>query len=244
MRIIAALVGALLLLAVPAQGQVVDEISRRRALLHYRAGQELMLDERYDRAAAEFIEAKQLDPLLTVAHYGLGQAYMALRRYASAVQAFSGARHAYQAIADLRQRDEAESNRLQTDEINELRDSVRRMASQVNVNAGTAFRIQQRLEELETMRRGKNLATAFRVPAELSLALGSAYYRNGQRDDAEREWKAAVAVNPKLGEAHNNLAALYAMTGRKREAEQAVAAAEQARYRVNPQLKADISRLN
>ena len=244
MRFTAAVVGALLLWTVPASAQVADELSRRRALQHHRAGQELMLDERYDRAAAEFIEAKQLDPLLTVAHYGLGQAYMALRRYASAVQAFIGARGAYQAIADLRQRDEAESNRLQSDEINELRDSVRRMGAQVNVSAGTAFRIQQRLEELETMRRGKNFGTAFRVPAELSLALGSAYYRNGQPGDAEREWKAAIDVNPKLGEAHNNLAALYAMSGRKQEAEQAVAAAERARYRVNPQLKADISRLN
>jgi tetratricopeptide (TPR) repeat protein len=244
MKITAAVVGVLLLLAVPARGQVVDEISRRRAVQHYRAGQELMLAERYDRAAAEFAAATEFDPLLTVAHYGLGQAYMALRRYASAVQAFIGGREAYQAIADLRQRDQAESSRLQTDEINELRDSVRRIGSQVNVSAGTAFRIQQRLEELETMNRGKNFGTAFKVPAELSLALGSAYYRNGQPDDAEREWKAAITVNPKLGEAHNNLAALYAMTGRKREAEQAVAAAERARYRVHPQLKQDIARLN
>jgi tetratricopeptide (TPR) repeat protein len=243
MKITAAVVIALVLSTVAAGGQVVDELSRRRALQHYRTGLELMQAERFDRAADEFMAATALDPLLTLAHYGLGQAYMALRRYASAVQAYLGARDAYQAIADLRQRDEAESNRLQTDEINELRDSVRRMSGQIYVNAGTAHRIQQRLEELETMRRGKNFGTAFKVPAELSLALGSAYYRNGQRDDAEREWKAAVATNPKLGEAHNNLAALYAMTGRKREAEQAVAAAERARYRVNPQLKADISSL-
>jgi tetratricopeptide (TPR) repeat protein len=243
MRISAAVVVAFLLSTSPAGSQVVDELSRRRAVQHYRTGLELMQAERYDRAAAEFGTATELDPLLTVAHYGLGQAYMALKRYASAVQAFIGARDAYQRIADMRQRDEAESDRLQTDEINELRDSVRRMSSQVRVNAGTAYRIQQRLEELETMRRGRNVGTAFRVPAELSLALGSAYYRNGRPTDAEREWKAAVAVNPKLGEAHNNLAALYAMTERKLEAQQSVAAAERAGFRVNPRLKADIDAL-
>ena len=227
-----------------SSAQVVDELSRRRAFERYRAGQEFLTSERYDRAAEEFSAAIELDPLLTLAHYGLGQSFMALRRYASAIQAFTGGREAYERIADLRQRDEAESNRLQTDEINELRDSMRRVQSgQVTVNAGTAHRIQQRLEELETMRRGKTFGTAFRVPAELSLALGSAYYRNGQPQEAEREWLAAVSVNSKLGEAHNNLAALYMMTGRKQQAEDAVKAAERARFRVNPQLKEDIRRM-
>jgi Flp pilus assembly protein TadD len=78
----------------------------------------------------------------------------------------------------------------------------------------------------------------------LSLALGSAYFRNNQTEDAEREWLAATTNNPKLGEAHNNLAALYAMTGRKQEAEQAVRAAERARFHVDPRLKEDIKRLN
>jgi tetratricopeptide (TPR) repeat protein len=224
--------------------QVVDELTRRRAFEHYRAGQEFLTSERYDRAAEEFTAAIQLDPLLTLAHYGLGQSYMALKRYASAIQAYIGGRAAYERIADLRQRDEAEGNRLQADEINELRDSMRRVQSgQVVVNAGTAHRIQQRLEELETMRRGKNFGPAFRVPAELSLALGSAYYRNGQVQEAEREWLAAVSVNSKLGEAHNNLAALYMMSGRKQQAEEAVKAAERARFRVNPQLKEDIRRM-
>jgi Flp pilus assembly protein TadD len=61
--------------------------------------------------------------------------------------------------------------------------------------------------------------------------------------DAEREWKTAVEVNPRLGEAHNNLAALFAMTGRKKEAEDAVRAAERSGFRVHPQLKEDIRRM-
>jgi tetratricopeptide (TPR) repeat protein len=225
--------------------QVPDELSRRQALEHYRRGVELLTAERYEQAAGEFTTAVGLNPLLTLAHHGRGQAFMALRRYASAIQAFLAGRTAHQTLADLHQRQVAEVARLQADEINELRDSVRRVRSQqVRVDAGTLFRIEQRLEELETLGRGQKFGQPVQVPAELSLALGSAYFRNGQPDDAEREWHAAVAVNPKLGEAHNNLAALYAMTGRKREAEAAVAAAERARYRVHPQLKADISRLD
>jgi tetratricopeptide (TPR) repeat protein len=244
MKLSAAIIVALILWAAPADGQVVDALTRRNALQHYRNGQELMLAERFDRAAEEFSTAVQLDPLLTLAHYGLGQAYMSLRRYASAVLALQRCRDAYVKIGDMRQRNESESNRLQTDEINELRDSLRRLQSgQVAVNAGTAFRIQQRLEELETLKRGQNFSSTFTVPAEVLLALGSAYYRNGQSADAEREWLAAVKINDRLGEAHNNLAALYMMTKRKKEAEQSVRAAERAGFRVNPRLKEDIGRM-
>jgi hypothetical protein len=52
-----------------------------------------------------------------------------------------------------------------------------------------------------------------------------------------------VTTNPKLGEAHSNLAVLYMMTGRKKEAEEAIKAAEKTKFRVNPQLKADISKM-
>lgn len=227
----------------PAGAQQAESMARRQALEHYRAGVELMTAERWEQAAGEFRSAIQLDPLLTLAHYNLGQSYMALRRYASAILAFTGCRTAYEQISALRQRDEADAIRRQSDEINELRDSVRRMETSVKVNAGTAFRIQQRLEELETMRRGQNFVHGVAVPAEVLLALGSAYFRNSQTADAEREWKAAIAANAKLGEAHNNLAALYALGGRKLEAEQAVAAAERARFRVDPRLKEDIRRL-
>jgi Flp pilus assembly protein TadD len=92
------------------------------------------------------------------------------------------------------------------------------------------------------MRKGRGPGRVY-VPAEVSLALGSAYYRSGQPMDAEREWRTAVSVNSKLGEAHNNLAVLYLTTGRKKEAEEAVKEAERSRFRVNPQLKADIRRM-
>lgn len=230
--------------AAPVRAQVPDELRRRQALEQYRAGVELMTAERYEQAAAAFTAAVGLNPLLTIAHYGRGQAFMALHRYASAVQAFLAGRTAHQTLADLQQRQVTEVSWLQADEINELRASLRRLRSQeVRVDAGTLFRIEQRLEELETFRRGQAFAQPFQVPAELSLALGSAYFRAGSRQDAEREWRAAVDVNPRLGEAHNNLAALYAMTNRSTAARDALAAAERAGFRVNPRLKADIAKM-
>src|SRR5207244_13215325 len=99
-------------------------------------------------------------------------------------------------------------------------------------------RLEHRISDLErTKQRGKS---AYDTPAEISLALGSAYFRAGDLPSAEREWKAAVNVNGRLGEAHNNLAALYAMTGRKQQAEESVKQAEKSGYQVNPRLKSDI----
>ena len=72
------------------------------------------------------------------------------------------------------------------------------------------------------------------------LALGSGYFRNGDRDAAEAQWRAAVDANPKLGEAHNNLAVICMQTGRFDEALQELTLAEKAGFKVNPQFKADL----
>jgi tetratricopeptide (TPR) repeat protein len=227
-----------------ASPQIVNELSRREAIEHYLTGQELMTAERFEQAAGEFTEAVALDPLLAEAHYGRGQAYMALRRYASAIQAYLGARTAYERLAAMAQRDAAERSRLETDELHDVRDALRRVqSSQVDVNALTLARLRQRLEDLETLRRGTRGGSTFRVPAEVFLALGSAYYRHGQVQDAEREWREAVAIDSGLGEAHNNLAVLYMQSGRKGLAEQALRDAERAGHRVHAQLKADIQKM-
>ncbi len=189
-----------------ASAQLVDDISHNNALTHYRLGEGLFRDEQFAKAADEFQIAVKLDPLLTIAHYELGQSYMALHRYQEAIRSYIGCRAA---IATGR-------------------------------DAMTA-RLEHRISDLE--RTKQRDITAFETPAEVSLALGSAYFRSGDLPSAEREWKAAIAVNSRLGEAHNNLAALYAMTGRKQQAQESVKQAERSGYQVNPRLKSDIQAL-
>jgi Flp pilus assembly protein TadD len=74
----------------------------------------------------------------------------------------------------------------------------------------------------------------------VSLALGSAYFRAEKFADAEREYKAATDVDSKAGEAHNNLAVLYMLTGRFDDAERSLARARKAGFKVHPQLEQDI----
>jgi tetratricopeptide (TPR) repeat protein len=238
------LIVASVLLASPAFAQLASEQDRREALQHYRSGQEFMSGEQFEKAAEAYQKAIERDRLLTLAHYGLGQANMSLRRFASAIQAFTNCREAYRTLHGLAERDRVAVERQRDEELRELRDTVRRLQA-MNNNRQYNLRVtkvEARIQDLERQRTSNQ--AGFTPPAEVSLALGSAHFRHNQFPEAEREWKAAVDANPKLGEAHNNLAALYAITGRKTEAESAVRAAEKAGFRVNPRLKEDIKRMS
>jgi tetratricopeptide (TPR) repeat protein len=229
-------------MALPAAAQVLAaDTDRREAIRQYRAGQELLAAEQFAKAADAFTAAIKSDPLLTDAHYGLGQSFMGLQRYASAIQAFQGCIEAARQLHQLRQNDRTASDRLIDEEIRELKDSVRRVASgQVRVGQPQIkqTQLEQRIQELERSR--SSLSSNFEVPATVLLSLGSAHFRNGDRDAAEKYWTDAVKVNSRLGEAWNNLAVIHLGTGNKKAAEEAVRNAERAGFRVNPRLKDDI----
>jgi Flp pilus assembly protein TadD len=80
-----------------------------------------------------------------------------------------------------------------------------------------------------------------RIPAELSLALGSAHFRRGEREPAEESYRAALRTNNGLGAAHNNLAFICMITGRLDEARKHLRQAEEAGFRVDPGFKKDLS---
>ncbi|PYQ93507.1 MAG: hypothetical protein DMF97_19780, partial [Acidobacteria bacterium] len=68
---------------------------RIEAVRHMRLGRENLRAELYDKAEAEFRSAIKLDSRLELAHYGLGQVYMATKRYADAVAAYTNCREAF-----------------------------------------------------------------------------------------------------------------------------------------------------
>src|SRR4029077_7100902 len=132
------------------------------------------------------------------------------------------------------------------DQIKEAEDE-RRMYQQPGRNANSPS-AQMYLQGLDRgnaeMKDAKHRTTSGpeQTPAWISLALGSAYFRVDATADAEREYRAAIAVDPKLGEAHNNLAVVYMLTGRFPEAEAEIKAAEKAGFRVKQQLKEDLKK--
>jgi tetratricopeptide (TPR) repeat protein len=131
--------------------------------------------------------------------------------------------------------------KLLDQELEELRDSLRTIeVGNLKVNSMTTQKIEERIREVEHERRRGIMGNTYETPAEVSLALGSAYFRNSNLGDAEREYKAAIDVNSKLGEAHNNLAVVYLLTNRASLAVDEIKAAEKAGFRVNPGLKQQV----
>ncbi len=228
-----------------ALGQANAERSRKEALQHYRLGQDAMHNERYDIAEQEFQKSASIDPTLELAPYGLGQVYMATKRFRPAIVAFTKSREVFQANALATAGDEIARQRRVGDYIKELEDQ-QAIYNQPGhtVNAASRNYLITLNTQISALKASKmrTLSGPEPVPAWLSLALGSAYFRSDAPADAEREYRAAIEVDPKLGEAHNNLAVVYLVTGRAKLAEAEIAAAEKAGFKVNPQLKEDVKK--
>jgi tetratricopeptide (TPR) repeat protein len=219
-----------------ADAQLADQPHSAEALRLFRIGQELLSREQFEKAIDAFAGAVRNDRLLSIAHYGIGQANMNLRRYASAAKAYKDCIEALRTLHKLQQAGDVEAEKKRGDEVNELR--TLRDRGWRGLTRPQALVAEQHLRDLET--QSHNVAGPFRPPAETLLALGSAQFRNGDVEEAEANWKAAVEVNPKYGEAHNNLAVIYMQTGRLTEAETELKLAEKNGFRVNPQFKADL----
>jgi tetratricopeptide (TPR) repeat protein len=217
--------------------KVADQQAQREALELHRAGLKFLAGEQFDRAVDAFSSAVAKDSLQSGAYYGMGQAYMNLQRFSDAAKAYAGCIEALRALNTLQQTNQFDADKRREEEIRTLRTIL---SDPRGIRGPTYTQMEQHLRDLETQRR--SIGGAFRPPAEVLLALGSAHFKNGDRDAAEGEWKAATEANPKLGEAHNNLAVIYMQTGRLEEAEQSLKLAEKAGFRVNPQFKEDLKK--
>jgi tetratricopeptide (TPR) repeat protein len=232
---------ALLLFSIPASAQFASKIDRQEAIQHYRTGQEYMEDEQFEKAAASFQQAIEKDRFLTLAHYSLGQAYMALKQFPKAIEAFTNCRETFRTLHALTEKDRVAVERQRDEEIRELKESESKIrGGQMKFSELKADQIEARINELERQR--SSLGGPFMPPSEVSLALGSAYFRSGALEEAEREYRAAINVNPKMGEAHNNLAVVLFMTQRLDDAKAEVKLAKRSGYKVNPQFEEDLKK--
>jgi Flp pilus assembly protein TadD len=235
-RMVACLVS--LALSLPAQ----DTAQNPAAIAAFRAGQEAFQKEDFDAAIAQFKAAVAADPRLAAAHCALGQAYMTTRRYQEAVDALVLCKSATERQAAAQAAARANQQREIDREMQEIRQSISALRSGQVKTVGTEQRIlqlEERLRKLQDARAGGQAGGG--MPPAIPFALGTAYLRVGSLDLAERELRDALRIKPDLGEAHVNLAAIYARTGRWDEAATHVRLAESAGFAVPPALKADVA---
>lgn len=235
-------IAALLLLA-GANAALQSSPERERAKPHYLSGTQLMRNESWQEAIDAFRRAIDIDASYEDAYYGVGLASVRLRKYDDAIAAYTKCRDLYRAQAGKLFANRQEAQRYRQDRIVEIDEVIRQFQSGPQT-AATQDRLrqlqQQRREIQERIARGHSITVDNAVPAFVYIGLGSAYFRIERWADAEREYKAAIAADPRSGEAFNNLAVVYLQTGRPKEADEAIRSAEKAGYKVHPQLKADI----
>ena len=192
-----------------------------------------------------FKSAIDLDAQFEMGYYGLGRAYLGLRQFPDAAAALAKCRDLYAALGGKRFASAQEMQRYRRDQMMELDEIIRQYQTgpQSSRTSETVRQLTERRRLLqESISRGNDLALDNTVPAYVSLSLGSAYFRSGRLGDAEREYKATVAADPKSGEAFSNLAVVYLETGRVDDADKAVRAAERTGFKVHPGLKDDIKK--
>lgn len=229
---------ALVALAPLAQAQTPAD--RDRARIQNRLAWEDMKAERWEKAAGSFQNAIDIDPLFEVPHYGLGRARMALKNYNGAIEAYVRCRDLYRAQAGKVFSTAQDAQRYRRDRLTEIDEQIRQVQSgPQNAQASDLMRQLNNLRRdvQESIQRGGNMSIEASVPAYVSLALGSAYFRSGKLVDAEREYKATIEADRRSGEALNNLAVVYLETGRAAEAEASLKEAKKVGFKVNPQLE-------
>src|SRR6185503_3926539 len=232
-----------------AQGAKDVSAEAQRANKHYAQGWSAMKAQLFDDAAREFQNAIDTSPAFALAYYSLGRAEMGRKNFAKAIDAYTKCREMYTVPSGRHFANQMSDRQRLNDQIFEYQNAINQANAQnagKNSNAQSQSLyvrdLQMRIQRLEQI-RDRNLNDVLedvQVPYFVPMALGAAYFRSGQFEDAEREYKAAIASNAASGETHSNLAVLYLVTGRFDEADNEVKAAEKVGFRVNEELKGDI----
>jgi len=245
------LAGLLLLQAPAPRPSLTPDL--QRAQQHDRTGWARLDAKNFEGAAAEFEAALQIHPEYADALHGLGKARMALKQYEAAVRALERCRDSYAHAGTEDAEHRLLANRARESQLTNLRRRLADLEGPSAIGTATAAgrgapsgstevqEVKQQIRALQGEREsGPVSGQPGPVPSFVSLALGSAYFRVERLADAEREFRAAIAVDPKFGEAHSNLALVCLLTGRAAEAQDHVRIAEEAKFQVNPELKRQI----
>ena len=213
---------------------------REKARVQNRLGWDDIQHEEWAKAARSFQNAIEIDPTFEIPYYGLGRANMALKKFPDAIAAYERCRELYRGQAGRQFSNAQEAQRYRRDRLVELDEQIRlTQAGPMTAAKSDLLRQLQNLrnELQESIQRGNNMTIATPVPAYVSLALGSAYFRSGRLADAEREYKNTIDIDNRSGEAHSNLAVVYLETQRFAEALMEINAAKKTGFRVNPELE-------
>jgi tetratricopeptide (TPR) repeat protein len=213
---------------------------RAKAREQNKLGWDYLRGEKFEEAAKAFQSAVETDPTFEMPWYGLGRAHLALKQFVSAASALTRCKDLYLQQIGRQFTNQQEAQRFRNDRITEIDEMIRQVQSgpQTLQRQDQLRQLQEQRRQLQDIiARGNNITIENAVPAWVSLSLGSAYFRQGKFQDAEREFKAAAAADRRSGEALSNLAVVYLETERFDLALNSIEAAKKTGFKVNPELE-------
>src|SRR4029453_6281902 len=170
-NVLVLLLGVITTVPAVAQPAPPADANVERARTHYFRAWENMRAEAFDVAAQEFGAAIELYPKYALAHYGLGRAYLSLRRYNDAIRALSACSTIYSEQASRVFTGQLDANRQRQDRLMELQD-LRTQYSKGPQNAGTADTMRQIDNAIRmtgnAFDRGQNVSIETPVPSFVS----------------------------------------------------------------------------
>lgn len=235
---------AIMLITAAATGAAAQSpADRNKARTQNRLGWDYMKSEQFENAVKAFQVAVEIDPTFEMPWYGLGRAHLALKQFVAATSALERCRNLYEQQVGRQFTNQQEAQRFRQDRLTEIDEMIRQTQSgpQSLQRQDQVRQLQEQRRQIqEYITRGNSVTMENAVPAWVSLSLGSAYFRSGKLQDAERNFKAAVDADRRSGEALNNLAVVYLETQRFDQALAAIDAAKKTGFKVNPELEKSI----
>lgn len=223
--------------------RIQSPADRVRAREQTKLGWDYMRGEQFENAVKAFHQSVETDPAFEMAWYGLGRGHLALKQFVSATSALTRCRDLYVQQVGRQFTNQQEAQRFRNDRLTEIDEMVRQVQSgpQTMQAQDQLRQLQERRRQTqELISRGNSVTIESTVPAWVSLSLGSAYFRSGKLADAEREYRSAIDVDRRSGEAMNNLAVVYFETQRYDLAHTTLQSAKKTGFKVNPELETAI----
>lgn len=213
-----------------------SELARqyREALPHYDKAVKAFSRNDHEAARRELDKAIAAMPQYSYAHLLMAKTWYLSRRYDEALPAIERAETAWREFAGIAADAKSEKGeallrrrRALQDQINTLQEDFRQALRQDQRDRlqNYIITLQHQIDEIDRDQVSQTPTETAALPSEYSFVHGNILLRMNRLIDAEPQYLRAIEVNPKYGEAFNNLASLYFQAGRLEEARSVLAQA-------------------
>jgi tetratricopeptide (TPR) repeat protein len=225
-----------------AQEQVKDDVealnSFKKSEIHFEKGEQLLKKEKDTKAEKSLKKCIEIFPQHAQAHYYLSKIFYKKNNLQEALTYISKARQYYKVYVMM--------NRLEKQKkLEELNESMRGIRKELEFQDWGGRRDELRRGLVEAQKKVKGLREnlkAYLLSANITLGdyhyfHGNIYFKLKKYQDANNQYVEAIKLNPKHGDAYNNLAILFFMIKDYDKALDYLNQAESNGGNVNPKFK-------